>query len=636
MAASSNAVFLSYASQDADAARKLCDVLRSAGVEVWFDADGGLEHGDEWDAKIRRQIKECVLFIPVISANTQAREEGYFRIEWDLAAERARGIASGVAFILPVVIDDTREPDALVPDRFRAVQWTRLKGGEMSAEVMQRFLKLWSHRTGAVRAGDRALETGNGQAGANLPPVSRAASSISRWLAPTGIAVVVAIALLTWRPWQRASSTTTSHSKPEVAALLTRVRAVTAKTDAFRSDLDATVGLLEQAARLDATDAEVWAEWAGVDCRYASEYLDRSPARLDAARNHAAQAMRLNERSPAARLARAVSMVALNEDFATKQAAIAIVEPIVVEVPGDANALAYLAWLKTDPRQPEASFSLLERLERLPGRAGQAHFLRSTAYFWAHDFAHAAEANDRALAAERAAKFLLWKSYYLTIWQDDLPAAKRTIAELPAEMLSEEFPASARYFVALWARDYDQALAALRTVPRDYLNSGALSGPIGFYRGFALARAGRTAAAELEWRSGLDVVNRRLAAQARDRTTLEFKAILLKALGQAAEAEKMWQSARELFGETIDGWEDYFAAMQMLPEDAALDFLTKLMNEQRTNTMVLAANLHHDPFLDPLRNSPRFHALVARAEADPRLSPAAPKPERKIGLGERQ
>ena len=98
---------------DVEAARRICDSLRSGGVDVWFDADGGLEHGDEWDAKIRRQIKECVLFIPVISASTQAREEGYFRLEWDLAAERARTIASGVPFILPIVIDDTREPDAL-------------------------------------------------------------------------------------------------------------------------------------------------------------------------------------------------------------------------------------------------------------------------------------------------------------------------------------------------------------------------------------------------------------------------------------------------------------------------------------------------------------------------------------------
>ena len=111
MSAPAKAVFLSYASQDAEPAKRICDALRSGGVEVWFDQEGGLEHGDEWDAKIRRQIKECVLFIPIISANTQAREEGYFRIEWELAAQRALGIASGVAFILPVVIDGTREPE---------------------------------------------------------------------------------------------------------------------------------------------------------------------------------------------------------------------------------------------------------------------------------------------------------------------------------------------------------------------------------------------------------------------------------------------------------------------------------------------------------------------------------------------
>jgi hypothetical protein len=49
-AESSRAVFLSYASQDAEAARRICEALRAGGVEVWFDADGGLEHGDEWDA----------------------------------------------------------------------------------------------------------------------------------------------------------------------------------------------------------------------------------------------------------------------------------------------------------------------------------------------------------------------------------------------------------------------------------------------------------------------------------------------------------------------------------------------------------------------------------------------------------
>jgi hypothetical protein len=33
----SHAVFLSYASQDAEAAQRICDALRAARIEVWFD-----------------------------------------------------------------------------------------------------------------------------------------------------------------------------------------------------------------------------------------------------------------------------------------------------------------------------------------------------------------------------------------------------------------------------------------------------------------------------------------------------------------------------------------------------------------------------------------------------------------------
>src|SRR5688500_15328207 len=86
-AESSRAVFLSYASQDAAAARRICDALRAAGIEVWFD-QSELRGGDAWDQKIRKQIKECALFVPIISANTQARQEGYFRLEWRLADQR--------------------------------------------------------------------------------------------------------------------------------------------------------------------------------------------------------------------------------------------------------------------------------------------------------------------------------------------------------------------------------------------------------------------------------------------------------------------------------------------------------------------------------------------------------------------
>ena len=76
----SGAVFLSYASQDAEAASRICDALRAAGIEVWFD-QSELRGGDAWDQSIRKQIKTCALFLAVISRHTHERAEGYFRLE---------------------------------------------------------------------------------------------------------------------------------------------------------------------------------------------------------------------------------------------------------------------------------------------------------------------------------------------------------------------------------------------------------------------------------------------------------------------------------------------------------------------------------------------------------------------------
>jgi hypothetical protein len=119
------AIFLSYAKQDAKAAARICAALRESGIEVWFD-QSELRGGDAWDAAIRRQIKTCALIIPVISANTQGRAEGYFRLEWKLAIDRSHLMAQDRPFLIPVVIDDTPEGDERVPDKFREVQWTRL------------------------------------------------------------------------------------------------------------------------------------------------------------------------------------------------------------------------------------------------------------------------------------------------------------------------------------------------------------------------------------------------------------------------------------------------------------------------------------------------------------------------------
>src|SRR6202453_1588383 len=135
------AVFLSYAAQDAEAGRRICEALGAAGIEVWFDRSE-LRGGDVWDRKIREQIHQCSLFMPIISANTEARVEGYFRREWKLAVDRTHDRSERVAFLVPVVIDSTPEQNADVPDAFRHVQWTRLPSGETSRGLIERIRRL--------------------------------------------------------------------------------------------------------------------------------------------------------------------------------------------------------------------------------------------------------------------------------------------------------------------------------------------------------------------------------------------------------------------------------------------------------------------------------------------------------------
>jgi hypothetical protein len=140
-----NAVFISYAREDLPAVQRLKAAMDSAGIVTWFDLDR-LEGGDDYDRKIRANIGRCSCFVPIISATTQGRHEAYFRREWSYAVDRARNIADGGVFILPVCIDDTPEAQALVPEVFKSLHIVRIPGGEPPPEFLRRLQELSSGR----------------------------------------------------------------------------------------------------------------------------------------------------------------------------------------------------------------------------------------------------------------------------------------------------------------------------------------------------------------------------------------------------------------------------------------------------------------------------------------------------------
>jgi hypothetical protein len=146
-------VFISYTRADLSAARALYRELEGLGAGVaWFDKSA-IQPGAKWEEQTLGAVRRCAFFLALVSAETEARQEGYFRTEWFEAAERARSI-QGRRFIFPVVIDPAYDDNAsrykLVPDRFREYQFAHAPGGRMSdalrAQLVQALRELRRQR----------------------------------------------------------------------------------------------------------------------------------------------------------------------------------------------------------------------------------------------------------------------------------------------------------------------------------------------------------------------------------------------------------------------------------------------------------------------------------------------------------
>ena len=136
------AVFLSYAHEDKNAADKIRRSLEAEGVDVFFDKTD-LRGGDDFKAKIEREISRCSLFIPVLSGSTLTQERRFFRGEWNTAVEEAKKTPPSRPFIYPVVIDNTSEKVPDLPEKFYNVHWEAVPSGDVTPKFITEVKQLF-------------------------------------------------------------------------------------------------------------------------------------------------------------------------------------------------------------------------------------------------------------------------------------------------------------------------------------------------------------------------------------------------------------------------------------------------------------------------------------------------------------
>jgi TolB-like protein/cytochrome c-type biogenesis protein CcmH/NrfG len=638
------AVFLSYASQDAEAAKRIADALRAAGVEVWFDAEGGLEHGDAWDAKIRRQIKECVLFIPLISANTQAREEGYFRIEWELAAQRALGIATGVAFILPVLIDGTKEAGALVPDRFRTVQWTKLPGGVVPPEVLQRFLKLWSHRTGALKGvaaeGGASLDGAHGRA----QGAPRQQAPFRHWwmifpVLGTVMGLLFAAVPL-WKALNRPARHDPARAEGPVAVPTKPVEphAVKTVTPATRDwprnpELKKAMNLIEGLAAIpddlalaeeiakgvldrSPTDIEAVTVMARVQAHFLRRGFDRSDERAALAKRYAERALQLAPDEPEAMYALATYHFsrATGETARTEQ----LLRRAIELDPTNPRPGRLLADLYNVTNRPaEAIAQGQDNIRRFPNDV-LSHYDLARNYKDQGRYDEFDRELDATLSLAPLPNAIVWKARLQFGLRNDFAGMKAWLDRVPARVRGTERAVFSYFLYAGLGGDPETGLAALRDFPEKWFTDFEYAGPTALLNASLLELQGKTELARRQYEVAQgEILRMRQTDPGRiGLSQVEFWTLL--GLGRIEEAKASYRrvvegTRRPYAQEMVNGWWFTVIPGSLLIGDrtTALALLRESIGLRPESRAAFRLRFQIDPRMAPFRDDPEIKALLA-------------------------
>jgi hypothetical protein len=113
-------VFISYARENAEVARRLYRDLKSQSVEPWLDTECILP-GQRWSDAIAEAIKDSDYFFALFSKKL-AEKRGYVQSELKKALEVLRDVPPGKGYLMPIRLDDCR----IEIKEFLEYQWVDL------------------------------------------------------------------------------------------------------------------------------------------------------------------------------------------------------------------------------------------------------------------------------------------------------------------------------------------------------------------------------------------------------------------------------------------------------------------------------------------------------------------------------
>jgi formylglycine-generating enzyme required for sulfatase activity len=112
-------VFISYAREDIDTAKKLFADLKRGGADPWMDTEKLLS-GEKWTEVIGRVMRESRFVLSLLSEKS-VRKKGYFQKELNMALDIEEKFPEGDIFLIPVRLNN-----CTLPDKLRSIHLTDL------------------------------------------------------------------------------------------------------------------------------------------------------------------------------------------------------------------------------------------------------------------------------------------------------------------------------------------------------------------------------------------------------------------------------------------------------------------------------------------------------------------------------
>jgi len=375
--------------------------------------------------------------------------------------------------------------------------------------------------------------------------------------------------------------------------------------------------LYERALALDPGFALAHAALSKVHGRMYWFHHDPSPTRAALQREEAEIALRLAPDLPQAHDAMGMAHLLGHRDYRRALGEYAIA---LEKLPNDAEIWAHIGYAHRRLGNWNKAIAAFEKATQLDPRAADLFWDLGGGTYWVmHRYAEAVRACDRAfsLAPDYYAA-TIQKGWTYVCWQGQLDTLRAALSRLPrdADLGDIETRTLPHVDLLYWERQADSLLQVLLMTRVTVFEGQSFFLPSSLYAAWAHQLRGDCLAARAAFSSALVLLDSALRELPDDFRVHAARGLALAGLGQRDEAlrEARWLQQSEVYREDAYGGPELAETRaQILAQSgeasAAMDEIERLLAGP---SWLSVHTLRLDPDWDPIREHPRFKALLAK------------------------